>query len=77
MANFRYRPKDNRTPVNHPVLGHLEWDTVVESDASPGPDFEPDSAPKKKSAKPAAPKSTATDVKPAAAQQGAGKTGGK
>lgn len=38
---YRYRPKDNRTPVNHPVLGHLEWDTIVDSPLCAGlPDFE-------------------------------------
>lgn len=38
---YRYRPADNRTPVNHPTLGHLEWDTVVDDLSCAGnPDFE-------------------------------------
>lgn len=28
MASYRYRPKGNRTPVNDPVLGHLDYDGV-------------------------------------------------
>lgn len=41
MAKYRYRPRTNRTPVNHPLFGHLEWDTIVENpEAAHNPDFE-------------------------------------
>lgn len=73
MAQYAYRPKDNRTPVLHPIFGGLGYGTVVESDTSPGPDFEPV---KGKTAKPAAPASTAPTVTPAAKRPDAGKPAG-
>lgn len=37
---YRYRPKDNRTPMSHPVIGHLVWDGVYDNPACAGnPDF--------------------------------------
>lgn len=30
MPQYRYRPADNRTPVNDPVLGHLDYDGVYD-----------------------------------------------
>jgi hypothetical protein len=41
MAQYRYRPKDNRTPVSHPVIGHLTWDGIYDHpDCAGHPDFE-------------------------------------
>lgn len=40
MAQYRYRPKGNRTPLSHPVLGHLEYDGVYSHpDCAGHPDF--------------------------------------
>ena len=30
MPRYLYRPKDNRTPVNDPILGHLDYDSVYD-----------------------------------------------
>jgi hypothetical protein len=39
---YRYRPAGNRTPLTHPVLGHLHWDGIYEHpDCAGHPDFEP------------------------------------
>lgn len=38
---YRYRPRGNRTPVNHPILGHLSWDGVYDNSlCANNPDFE-------------------------------------
>lgn len=40
MPKYRYRPKDNRTPVMHPIIGHLDYDGVYEHpDCADNPDF--------------------------------------
>jgi hypothetical protein len=68
---YVYRPVDNRTPVNHPVLGHLEWGTVIDDPSCAGdPNFEeikPKKAParKKAPAKPEPAKEPAVADKPA------------
>ena len=39
--SWRYKPRDNRTPVNHPLFGHLEWGTVIDDERCAGdPNFE-------------------------------------
>lgn len=40
MTKYHYRPKDNRTPVTHPIIGHLDYDGVYEHpDCADNPDF--------------------------------------
>ena len=81
MALYRYRPRGNRTPVLHPVFGHLEWDGVYDHpDCAGHPDFQliKDSAPTED--RPAADESTAeasaeTAKPPAHSKADAGKTG--
>lgn len=42
MAQYRYRPADNRTPVLDPVFGHLSWDGVYDDPrCADDPRFEP------------------------------------
>lgn len=37
---WRYRPKGNRTPVAHPIIGHLVYDAVYDHpDCATHPDF--------------------------------------
>lgn len=83
--SWRYEPKDNRTPVNHPLIGHLEWGQVYDNPlCAENPDFV-EVKPKRK-AKPVTPPSAArpagdspADIKSAsespANQVSAGKTG--
>lgn len=60
-TKYRYRPRTNRTPVNHPLFGHLEWDTIVENpEAAHDPDFE-----EIRPAKPAVPSKPAAGHAPA------------
>lgn len=33
---YRYRPADNRTPVNDPVLGHLSYEGIYDDDRCAG-----------------------------------------
>lgn len=68
--SFRYRPKGNRTPVNDPVLGHLEYDGVYDDPrCADDPRFE-------EIAEPASDKPSAESDQPAAKTQAdAGKTG--
>lgn len=61
---YRYRPRDNRTPVNHPTIGHLEWDGIYSHpDCAGNPDFEEirekPAAAKKRATKPAGAKKPA------------------
>lgn len=38
---WRYRPKGNRTPLAHPVIGHLVYDGVYDHpDCATHPDFQ-------------------------------------
>ena len=38
---YVYRPADNKTPVNHPVFGHLEYGTVCDDPlCADDPNFE-------------------------------------
>ena len=61
---YRYRPRDNRTPLDHPVFGHLEWGGIYESPECAGnPDFEPVEAPEP-DPEPAAPKTGKQDASP-------------
>lgn len=40
MPKYHYRPKDNRTPVSHPIIGHLDYEGVYEHPAcADNPDF--------------------------------------
>jgi hypothetical protein len=40
MPKYRYRPEDNRTPVIHPTIGHLDYDGVYDHpDCAGHPDF--------------------------------------
>lgn len=37
---WRYEPADNKTPVHHKTIGHLEWGQVVDHpDCEGNPDF--------------------------------------
>jgi hypothetical protein len=37
---YRYEPADNKTPVHHKTIGHLEWGQVVDHpDCEGNPDF--------------------------------------
>lgn len=87
MALFRYRPKGNRTPLNHPVLGHLEWDGIYDNPACAGnPDFQeikpepepaPDPDPEPAASEPdaVAPADESADKPSAQSKTDAGKTG--
>lgn len=56
---YRYKPADNRTPVNDPVIGHLEYGQIYDNPACAGrPDFEEVKTPAKPS--PAASRSSAS-----------------
>lgn len=70
---YRYRPKGNRTPVTHPVIGHLEYDGVYDHpDCASNPDFQEikDEKPGKaaKTAPAAADDKTAADLAPEAGE---------
>lgn len=42
MPKYRYQPKDNRTPMGHPVLGELVWGEIYEHPSlAADPDFTP------------------------------------
>jgi hypothetical protein len=61
MMPWRYQPKDNRTPVNHPVFGHLEYGTVVDN---PGCAHDPNFVEVKPKQKPKAAKPKAEPANP-------------
>lgn len=67
MPRYRYEPKDNRTPMGHPVLGELVWgETYEHPDLAGDPDFteigaqdaRPASAPSEHPVVPASPPET-------------------
>lgn len=41
MPQYRYRPRDNRTPVHHHLFGGLAWDQLIEwPEEITDPDFQ-------------------------------------
>lgn len=85
MPKYRYRPKDNRTPVSHPVFGHLLWDGEYEHDECAGhPDFvevrekqdEPDTDKPDEGASTSEPEPDSVTKSHATSAAKAGKTGG-